>query len=222
MVVKDEKGRFVKGHTGYKYWQGKKLHPETVEKIRQARLGKKRPPFTEEHKRRISEAHLAKGRSVVKSCEYCSNSFRVGLSRQSARFCSIKCRSMVIMPPTPRQYGKKPWNKGLTRSTDERLKKISEGRMGKNNWQYIHGQSKSARLKWRSSEHKEWRKAVFERDGYSCVLCGSGGDLNADHIKCFAHNEDLRFDVSNGRTLCVPCHKKTPNYGTHPRENCNG
>lgn len=23
----------------------------------------------------------------------------------------------------------------------------------------------------------------------------------------------LRFELSNGRTLCVECHKKTPNYG---------
>ena len=28
-----------------------------------------------------------------------------------------------------------------------------------------------------------------------------------DHIKPFAWFSDLRFDVSNGQTLCVDCHK---------------
>lgn len=66
---------------------------------------------------------------------------------------------------------------------------------------------------------KRWRQEVFERDSYTCLECGtrSGGgkrvDLNADHIKSFSQYPELRFDLSNGRTLCVPCHRKTPNYG---------
>lgn len=65
----------------------------------------------------------------------------------------------------------------------------------------------------KSVEYKAWRRAVFERDGFRCVGCGAvGGRLNADHIKSFARFPALRFDVSNGRTLCVPCHKKTDSY----------
>lgn len=62
--------------------------------------------------------------------------------------------------------------------------------------------------------YKEWRTAVFERDSYTCQVCSERGtQLNADHIKRFADYPDLRFDISNGRTLCVSCHKKTPTYG---------
>lgn len=64
--------------------------------------------------------------------------------------------------------------------------------------------------------YKEWRKSVFDRDNYTCVHCGEkesvSGKLNADHIKPFAYFSELRFDVENGRTLCVDCHKQTDTY----------
>jgi hypothetical protein len=40
-----------------------------------------------------------------------------------------------------------------------------------------------------------------------------GGKLNADHIKSWAHYPELRFDTSNGRTLCLSCHHKTDTFG---------
>lgn len=64
-----------------------------------------------------------------------------------------------------------------------------------------------------SFEYKQWRRAVFVRDDYTCRDCGSRGvELHADHIKPFAHHPEYRFDINNGRTLCVECHKKTPTY----------
>ena|SRR3990167_5449016 len=64
-----------------------------------------------------------------------------------------------------------------------------------------------------SSDYKLWRKAVFERDNYTCQQCKQvGGILNADHIQPFAYFPELRFEISNGRTLCVGCHKKTNTY----------
>lgn len=67
----------------------------------------------------------------------------------------------------------------------------------------------------RSYEYKQWRTSVFKRDGYKCTICGSTKDrLNADHIKPFSTHKDLRFSIGNGRTLCIPCHRKTDTYGT--------
>lgn len=65
-----------------------------------------------------------------------------------------------------------------------------------------------------TSAYKEWRTSVFARDNFTCQECKQvGGKLNADHIKPFAHHPELRFDINNGRTLCVPCHRKTETYG---------
>ncbi len=78
------------------------------------------------------------------------------------------------------------------------------------------------------TKYSEWRTMCFKRDNYTCVLCFKhGGFMHVDHIKPFAtivkeHNltttveatlcEKL-WDVNNGRTLCVACHRKTDTYG---------
>lgn len=69
-----------------------------------------------------------------------------------------------------------------------------------------------------SIEYKNWRTEVFKRDNFTCVECCSRGvTLNADHIKPFAYYPELRLVVGNGRTLCVPCHKKTKTFGARAR-----
>lgn len=60
-----------------------------------------------------------------------------------------------------------------------------------------------------SKEYSEWRKNVFERDDYTCQMCGKkGGTLNAHHIKSFKKYPKLRLKLSNGVTLCDECHRK--------------
>jgi hypothetical protein len=77
-------------------------------------------------------------------------------------------------------------------------------------------------------KYKIWRKTIFQRDDYTCQECKKrdGGFINADHIIMLAfliqkHNiknleEALRcselWDINNGRTLCIDCHKKTDTY----------
>ena len=71
----------------------------------------------------------------------------------------------------------------------------------------------------KNAKYKKWRTAVFERDNYRCVQCGINGVLNADHyplsFKQIVNSDSLSqlWDINNGRTLCVDCHKLTPTYG---------
>jgi hypothetical protein len=70
------------------------------------------------------------------------------------------------------------------------------------------------REKHGSAADREWRTAVFERDRYTCQDCGqTGGRLQAHHIEAYKARPDLRHVLSNGMTLCIPCHKKTGTFG---------
>ncbi len=58
------------------------------------------------------------------------------------------------------------------------------------------------------SQYKYFRNSVLKRDNYKCIKCGSELELNVHHIKAFAKYPKLRFEVSNGVTLCKSCHRK--------------
>lgn len=129
-----------------------------------------------------------------------------------------------------------PWNKGKKWSDEARVK-MSISQLARDKTNQPRGDKHPA---WKggitplrtriyfSPQYREWRSTVFVRDNYTCVSCNSHGDtLNVDHIKPFAlivkENNILTFeqaleclelwDISNGRTLCVPCHRNTDTYG---------
>lgn len=61
-----------------------------------------------------------------------------------------------------------------------------------------------------TKEYTEWRKSTFDRDNYTCQKCNvRGGSLEAHHIKPFKDFFDLRYEQTNGITLCKKCHKDT-------------
>lgn len=56
--------------------------------------------------------------------------------------------------------------------------------------------------------YKKWRRAVFQRDNYTCQLCGGKGKLEAHHIIKKATAPELVFSIDNGVCLCLRCHQK--------------
>jgi hypothetical protein len=81
--------------------------------------------------------------------------------------------------------------------------------------------------KWLDSFRKcagwrEWRKAVFLRDDYTCKSCGKrSGDIEGEQVYLEPHHifpvrklYEYNFmqhilNVENGVTLCRPCHRNT-------------
>lgn len=121
--------------------------------------------------------------------------------------------------PTSFKEGYVPWNKGLKgyhagekhygfgkRRTDEIKKKISATKQGiiKEEWkEYKNIENRRERLRFQKTIQRD----VFERDDYTCQMCGvRGGVLHVDHIQPFSEYIEGRFDMENLRTLCRACH----------------
>ncbi len=131
--------------------------------------------------------------------------------------CPIK-KGQHLSTKTEFNKGCIPWNKGKTglhKHSAMTKKKMRESqKRGKDHWNWQGGITPRHESIRRSREYKLWRNAVYERDNWTCVWCGSKGTrLEADHIKRFSEFPALRFAIDNGRTLCKPCHKKTNTFG---------
>lgn len=86
-----------------------------------------------------------------------------------------------------------------------------EKRSGTNHYRYradLTEEERAESRELRRADIIKWRTRVFKRDNYTCKKCSKvGAKLNAHHILCWSKNKDKRFDVDNGATLCVNCHK---------------
>lgn len=141
-----------------------------------------------------------------KKCEVCNSNFHVQPNQIKTgrnRFCSSDCYHQSTL-------GKVAYNRGIPMSEKQKVK-VSEARRGKNtgedNPSWKGGVTPVNHIIRESTDYKAWRKTVFERDGYTCQMCGQiGGKLQADHDLPFAVYPDLRFEVLNGQTLCFDCH----------------
>lgn len=101
-------------------------------------------------------------------------------------------------------------------------KHFSKTMRGSGNPNYIHGLSDEYRLERRfHNDNLTWRKEVYERDGYKCVICEQSYDLNAHHLNSYNWDKSGRVDVSNGVTLCSNHHKdfhKKFGYGNNTKQ----
>lgn len=110
-----------------------------------------------------------------------------------------------------KEYGK--WMKGKVLSIYTRIK-MSQNRIGSKHWNWQGGKSTEQEKVRKSIEYKMWRGSVFKRDNWTCQECGTRGtNLHAHHIKPFSLFPELRFNLNNGLTLCIECHKSTDSYG---------
>ena len=105
----------------------------------------------------------------------------------------------------------------ISRCWECRNKYISVNYRGAKSHMWKGGRSKENTLIRLRREFRVWRKEIYERDNYTCQMCdkrsgvGQQVYLHPHHIKSFAKYPELRFEVSNGLTLCKDCHMKLHN-----------
>lgn len=56
--------------------------------------------------------------------------------------------------------------------------------------------------------YEKWRKDILKRDKHKCQMpnCNKKNNLQVHHIKKWANASSLRYEISNGITLCKYCH----------------
>lgn len=77
---------------------------------------------------------------------------------------------------------------------------------------------RTSRTEERAPISRELRVAVYMRDYFRCVWCGSDGRLELDHIVPWSAGGSDDFD--NLRTLCHNCNDYRSNYITPLDEGC--
>lgn len=106
--------------------------------------------------------------------------------------------------------------KKLSEETKKRLKqawlKNRDKRSGANHWKYNKNRKEvdlNKRRYW-STEYRQWRTAVFVRDGYRCKISNEDccAYVEAHHILSWKDYPDLRFNINNGITLCRVHHPR--------------
>lgn len=93
----------------------------------------------------------------------------------------------------------------------EARKKISAKLMGEKSPNWKGGIAKYNKKTYRNTlEKRLWLEACMKRDDYTCLVCLSRGvRLEIHHIKTWSEYPELRYEVSNGITLCKSCHRMT-------------
>ncbi len=115
----------------------------------------------------------------------------------------------------PKWTGQKGWiNSGSFQKGHKYIpaeNEKSKGHNGKNHPNWKGGITPESNKIRRSLKYEIWRKEVYERDYWTCRICGKHckrKDIVAHHLKLFSKFPELRFSIDNGITLCRSCHTR--------------
>lgn len=215
------KKRFLDGNNPFKDQKGEK-HPlygkkhseETRKKMSES--GRNRPPKTEETRRKISEIH----KGIKFSDEHKKRMSEAAKKRPQL---SRETRELIGRLVSKTLTGRKrpPFS-------SEWRRKQSEARRGEKSKLWRGGVTPLIKQIRHCFKYRQWRSDNFTRDNYTCQMCDKiGGTLHVDHYpKSFAqifYENNIKtyeralacnefWDINNGRTLCLLCHKKTNTY----------
>lgn len=165
---------------------------------------------------------------IIVRCSYCGKKKyvpRCRTKRQKNFYCNRECSNL---DKKGKHFSlKTEFKKGIIQNKETVFKKGMKKQenaysfpSGKSHPCWKGGITKIRTKIWYSSKYKEWRTSVFERDNYTCQICGKiGCKLEAHHIIPVSNflNEGISykdamnieeiFDINNGQTLCKECHR---------------
>jgi hypothetical protein len=191
--------KMIASHKGLIPWN-KGVPSTEVSKHNQsiALKNKPKPPRTKEHCENISKSKMGKNNPMFGE----HHTFDAHIKMHNAQLGNTK--KLGYHFPLETRIG------------------MSEENRGENASRWEGGITPLNKMIRESWEYREWVIAVFIRDNYTCQKCKTrGGYLEAHHIKLFSlilkeYNiltlEDAKnckelWDIDNGITYCVDCHK---------------
>lgn len=131
---------------------------------------------------------------INKKCISCNNVFYIPPSQKHVKYCSQKC-----------YHNNTNHNHSLGKTwklSEETKLKQSLWQRGENNHNWKGGITDPRK----SKEHKAWMRKVKKRDNNLCQICNNKG-VHTHHLYSYNKYVELRFEVSNGITLCNNCHE---------------
>jgi len=113
----------------------------------------------------------------------------------------------------------------VSKNDIERISNLNKGKIGKKHPKWTDNKKRPFYQVIRTlHEYKQWRTNIYEKDNYTCQICGKrGGNLEADHypkmfIEIIRKNNLITIEqvikcnelwLAKGRTLCKQCHLTT-------------
>lgn len=215
--------------------KGEKMSEKQRQKISKAKKGKQ---FTEEHRQKLSESHKGQIPSNLEQLRLYRKGRPLTEEHKKKLSESQKGKPKNISEESRKKMsdlkkGKPSWNTGLGDITKNCLnckkefvskfsikrkfcsQKCSKGFLtGEKHYRWIDNRENVVGRHKRDTHDpcvKQWRKKIFERDLYKCKLKNKEccGNIQAHHILRWSDFPDLRYEVSNGITLCRYHHPRT-------------
>lgn len=138
---------------------------------------------------RCHECYLANPHKIDKICEQCGITYPALYSqRKISRFHDKSCKAKWF--------------------SEHKLNGFVKG---EEHYMWKGGVTPEYNKMRKSRQYRNFVKAVFRRDKYTCQICDlqtwDNWALQVNHIKKFSDYPTLRTEPSNGITLCVGCHR---------------
>lgn len=189
---------------------GNKEYDKTVKSCSECGDDIKRRPqlFEGEHHFCSSDCEREfKNQKIEFKCDFCnSESKKVPSQVNDKNFCSVECRTSFY---SGEKHG---MSNRMSIKCDQCNKEFSrpESHINANNnfcdkecyYEYL-----TCNDDRNSNEAKQWRNEIRNRDNWTCQDCKEKREnIEAHHIEKWRENEDLRFCLDNGVSLCPECH----------------